>query len=54
MASVHSKVTILAFNGLNTGWQAHDFLCAGGGLIERHAHLLETTTYLPGEDTYAS
>ena len=32
---------------LNPGWYAHDFLCAGGGGLEK-------TTYSPGEDTYTS
>ena len=54
VASVHTTVTIQAFNGLEPGIVG-DFLCAyprGGGLIERHECLFETT-YSPGEDTYA-
>ena len=55
MASIHTTVTIQAFNGLEYGWKAHDFLCAhtqeGEGLLERHTRLFEVKTYLPGEET---
>ena len=55
MASVHAKVIVQAFNGLEPRMEGAFFLCVQeGGLIERHARLFETTTYSPGEDTYAS
>ena len=59
MAPVHTTVTIQAFTGLGPG-MVGDFCVhtqkegGGGGLIERHVHLLETKTYSPGEDMYVS
>ena len=58
MASVHTTVSIHAFNGLEHGIAGACFLFVrareGEGLIERLAYLFEAKTYSPGEDTYGS
>ena len=61
MASVHTTVTVQAFNGLEPG-MVGDFLCAypiGGGSLKdmhvylRRRHIRQVRIRTPGEDTYA-
>ena len=58
MASVHTTVSIQAFNGLEHGIEGACLFFVhareGEGLIERLAYLFEAKTYSPGEDTYSS
>ena len=58
MASVHTTVTVQAFNGLKHGIGRRMIFCAHTQeweeLVERLALLFEAKTYSPGVDTYAS
>ena len=55
MVSVHTTVTVQAFNGTRDGRRM--IFCAhiheGERLVKRHVRLFEKT-YSPGEDIYAS